>query len=57
MLRATVLTALLLEHGERMWWGLLSLLGRPVLLRCPCPRSPARGSCAWSRSPSALFSR
>ncbi|MBB6553207.1 hypothetical protein [Nonomuraea rubra] len=24
---ATVLTALLLEHGERMWWGLLSLLG------------------------------
>ncbi|WP_157519970.1 hypothetical protein [Herbidospora daliensis] len=24
---ATVLTALLLEYGERIWWGLLSLLG------------------------------
>ncbi|WP_157521907.1 hypothetical protein [Herbidospora cretacea] len=24
---ATVITALLLEYGERMWWGLLSLLG------------------------------
>jgi hypothetical protein len=24
---ATVLTALLLEHGERMWWGLLRMLG------------------------------
>ncbi|GAA1012234.1 hypothetical protein Aple_008230 [Acrocarpospora pleiomorpha] len=33
---ATVLTALLLEYGERMWWGLLSLLGvryRTVHLR------------------------
>jgi hypothetical protein len=33
---ATVLTALLLEHGERMWWGLLSLLAaryRPVRAR------------------------
>jgi hypothetical protein len=44
---ATVLTALLLEHGERMWWGLLCLLGAryrsvrtrdlPPPDRCPVP--------------------
>ncbi|MEV0624197.1 hypothetical protein AB0I81_63570 [Nonomuraea sp. NPDC050404] len=44
---ATVLTALVLEHGERMWWGLLSLLGArycavrardlPPLVRRPVP--------------------
>ncbi|TDC08059.1 hypothetical protein E1267_11325 [Nonomuraea longispora] len=31
---ATVLTALLLEYGERMWWGLLSLAG--VRQHCAC---------------------
>ncbi|WP_204040395.1 hypothetical protein [Acrocarpospora phusangensis] len=44
---ATVLTALLLEYGERMWWGLLSLLDvryrmvrvrdLPPPVRCPVP--------------------
>ncbi|MFG3442731.1 hypothetical protein ACGF0J_36285 [Nonomuraea sp. NPDC047897] len=48
---ATVLTALLLEHGERMWWGLLRLL------RARYRTVRARGLAPQVRRPGPVVSR